>query len=549
MPHRRSLNGLSTADRQKLGDFILAFLNHDIVHGHMDIDHMGRFFSHHRSYIWILERAILEQKADDPDFVRTVVPLPDWDPTSRLLKPFNKVKGIHGEPDSVVNPLYNLERRTLVLPANLAFSEIRKHATFPTAEDLAIALGRTFESAPTSFHANSHRMLGPVMWDMMTAASAVIFWPQHAFFEEMYHEWQIGKLKPIRSPVAGRHGAGNGRLEVFVIGVNNEIWHAWQDAPNGEWSGRKSLGWSHWESFDGKAKQIAVGNNPDGRLEVFVIGMDDRLWHRWVQGDNTWSGWQVLAGGVLRQIAVTNGASGRLEVFAIQAGAGRNKVWRLHQTGPASWSDSWEELTVPHQQQVVALRDRDGGNGRVHIFTRRGGRVSHQWQLAPNGIFSTPSDLGGVFSQLVAATNQDNRLEVFGIGTDQRLWHRYVRPGLNLTDWSGQNIWSNWESLGPADQGLRHIAVGKNPDGRLEIFAAGLDGKAWHIWQVAPNRGWSDWSPFPDLRVMGSVNQVTVGTNADGRLELFGTASSDGLLWRIWQENPGAGPWVGWLLL
>jgi hypothetical protein len=41
--------------------------------------------------------------------------------------------------------------------------------------------------------------------------------------------------------------------------------------------------------------------------------------------------------------------------------------------------------------------------------------------------------------------------------------------------------------------GLLHgdPAVGQNLDGRLEVFAAGLDGTLLHNWQTEANGGWN----------------------------------------------------------
>jgi hypothetical protein len=43
--------------------------------------------------------------------------------------------------------------------------------------------------------------------------------------------------------------------------------------------------------------------------------------------------------------------------------------------------------------------------------------------------------------------------------------------------------------LGNATDGT--VAVGRNVDGRLELFARGTDGAIWHTWQKAPNDGWA----------------------------------------------------------
>ena len=39
-------------------------------------------------------------------------------------------------------------------------------------------------------------------------------------------------------------------------------------------------------------------------------------------------------------------------------------------------------------------------------------------------------------------------------------------------------------------------AVGKNWDGRLEVFAWGTDGALWHVWQNLPALNWSGWASF-----------------------------------------------------
>ena len=36
-------------------------------------------------------------------------------------------------------------------------------------------------------------------------------------------------------------------------------------------------------------------------------------------------------------------------------------------------------------------------------------------------------------------------------------------------------------------------AVGRNLDGRLEVFAIWSDGNSHHIWQTVANNGWSNW--------------------------------------------------------
>jgi hypothetical protein len=84
----------------------------------------------------------------------------------------------------------------------------------------------------------------------------------------------------VFDPAAGNNL--DGRLEVFVRGSDNALWHIWQTKPNNGWSG--------WSSLGGVIRGGPVGSrNADGRLEVFVKGTDDALWHTWQSAPN--NGW------------------------------------------------------------------------------------------------------------------------------------------------------------------------------------------------------------------------------------------------------------------
>src|SRR5215470_13936385 len=93
---------------------------------------------------------------------------------------------------------------------------------------------------------------------------------------------------------------------------------------------------------------------------------------------------------------------------------------------------------------------------------------------------------------------------------------------LEEKDMAPEVQWSNWTSLGnPPNAELGRPYVQRNQDGRLEVFANGA-GRIFNVWQIAPNGGWNDgWhtkdSPSPTIGIISHV----VGKNADGRLEIF----------------------------
>jgi hypothetical protein len=76
------------------------------------------------------------------------------------------------------------------------------------------------------------------------------------------------------------------------------------------------------------------------------------------------------------------------------------------------------------------------------------------------------------------------------VGTYERLYHRWQ------TTWNN-NRWDwfrNWVPLGKEQWSLSsNPAVGRNTDGRLEIFMVGKDGRFYHKWQTAPNSN-DQWS-------------------------------------------------------
>jgi hypothetical protein len=82
----------------------------------------------------------------------------------------------------------------------------------------------------------------------------------------------------------------DGRLEAFVVGTDNALWHASQITPG-------SSTWSSWQSLGGAVRvntSPAVEMNSGGRLDVFVAGTppDFALWHiaQTAPASNTWTG-------------------------------------------------------------------------------------------------------------------------------------------------------------------------------------------------------------------------------------------------------------------
>jgi hypothetical protein len=248
-----------------------------------------------------------------------------------------------------------------------------------------------------------------------------------------------------------------GEEEMFVIGGDGAVWHKWQTSPNsGTWTG--------WYRLGGSAKQIAAAANAKGTLQVFFIGSDNAVWHVTENTNGTWNSPASL-GGYAKQLTVGTDADGRLEIFFV---GGDNAVW-------------------------------------------------HQWQLTPNGNWSGQASLGGYAKTITVGQDADGRLEIFFVGGDNAVWHQWqLTPNGN---WSGQF------SLGGY---AKTISVARNADGRLEVFFVGGDNAVWHQWQTSPNGNWSG-----QASLGGSVTQVALGQMANGALDVFGIdMSSD-----VWERH------------
>jgi hypothetical protein len=79
------------------------------------------------------------------------------------------------------------------------------------------------------------------------------------------------------------------------------------------------------------------------------------------------------------------------------------------------------------------------------------------------------------------------------------------------------------------------INVSGQLKGHIEVFALADDGALWHAWQVDQAPNWSKWESLgsPPVKIRGA-DRLTVGTNQDGRLEVF-VVGGDGAVWRISQ--------------
>ena len=87
--------------------------------------------------------------------------------------------------------------------------------------------------------------------------------------------------------------SADGRLELFLTGGDQNMYHAWQTSA--------SNGWSDWanEGAEGGgfvAAAPGLARNGDGRLEIFAVANDGNIYHKWqTVASNGWGPWTLLA--------------------------------------------------------------------------------------------------------------------------------------------------------------------------------------------------------------------------------------------------------------
>ena len=342
-------------------------------------------------------------------------------------------------------------------------------------------------------------------------------------------------------------GNADGRQELFFIHTDDVLYHQWQLAPNGPWSGVYPLPGSP------KAKTFSVARTPDGRLMIFYIHTgDDVIYHQWqtapggvVPGSfgGGWSGiYAVSDRPAAKQVEAAVNADGRIEIFYNHTGD--DVLYHQWYMPDGRWSGIYPLPGSPAVKQLAVGRTPDG---RLIVFYIHTGDdvIYHQWQTAPGGI--VPGSFGGGWSgiyaipdrpaakQVQVAANADGRLELFYVHTgDDVLYHQWY-----LAD----GRWSGIYPL-PGAAKVKRFSTVMHADGRLELFFTHTDDNLYHQWQTAPGGvvpgsfggGWSGIYGMP-----GQARELTSGRNADGRVEIFYIGFNDFRYHNYWTGSGWSG--------
>lgn len=260
---------------------------------------------------------------------------------------------------------------------------------------------------------------------------------------------------------------GSGRVDLFVQGEDNQLWHT------------SNANWTTWEPLQGiltSAPDAASWGS--GHLDVYVRGLNNRLYYRrylnnaWLP---LWYAVPELNGGVTSNPSAVSWGYGRIDLFARGSD---NALWHISYTYSNDTWSAWEPLygTLVGGPDAASL-----GSGSLNVYVRgtdngvwfkryRNGTWTTTWENVPEAIVTADPGVAASYS---------NQIDLFVRGVTKVLWHRPYTTG-----------WGAWDPMdgtlisGPDAASWR--------SGHLDVFVRGTDNHIYHRWKT--NGGsWSGW--------------------------------------------------------
>ena len=123
----------------------------------------------------------------------------------------------------------------------------------------------------------------------------------HPHVEHTWYGWESLGGTLTSGPAAASWSAN--RLDVFVRGTDNAMYHKW-------WDGI----WYDWENLGGEnTSGPAAASWGSDHLDIFAMGTDSALWHRGF--DRGWHDWGSLGGIFTSDPAAVSWGPNRIDTF------------------------------------------------------------------------------------------------------------------------------------------------------------------------------------------------------------------------------------------
>jgi hypothetical protein len=103
--------------------------------------------------------------------------------------------------------------------------------------------------------------------------------------------------------------------------------------------------WDSWQNLGGACgNRLAVGASTDGRLELFGVNTEGRIFHNSQQADGKWSDWQSLGDALALDPMVGRNRDGRVVLIARDSDGKLQYRVQREPAKSAIW-DGWYSLS------------------------------------------------------------------------------------------------------------------------------------------------------------------------------------------------------------
>jgi len=334
------------------------------------------------------------------------------------------------------------------------------------------------------------------------------------------------------------------RLEIFVLGTDDAIWHRAQPAYVSS-----ALNWTAWASFDGSFKDgPSVIRNTEGRLMVFSRGFDNNVYFKTQTevngGADQWGPWESLEGELYSRPAIILNSEGLVSVY------GKTKdntlVYRAQFSNESGiyWGN-WENLGGSLSGAPTVIVDSEG---LLHVFGRATDRsLFHLTQIAKAEFlsWSTWKTMGGTLAsnpRVPLLNNDVNLLEIVVRGSDKAFWVK-----AQVSNDRDTVAWSKWGTLGGVFASGPATLI--NQDGLVDVFGRGVDKKVYGKQQYMTDSGtaWSDWVDYGGE----TTTAPEVARRPDGTAILFSrhTNKEINIKYQILNPTDFSLSWSDWVSL
>lgn len=274
-------------------------------------------------------------------------------------------------------------------------------------------------------------------------------------------------------------------LDLFARGTDNQLYHRW-------WTAGKP--WTQWQSLRGElASGAGVASHNNGVLHLGVLGPDNRIHDRSFVNDGMlvggWSNWKPLGTGQFS--SAPSPVSWGTDHFAMFAKGSDNRIWQNRYTFGDDWSD-WQLFPGDTQTFSSAPAAVAYAPERLHVFVKGAGDLIYDRHTLPAGGWSAWAPIGThtFHSGPAAVSWASDHLAIFAVGlADRKVWRNQYNFGVG---------WSGWVALTGTQTFTGAPAAGTHAPKTLNLFALGTDGRIWERY-VKSDGTWSEaWVPTGD---------------------------------------------------